>query len=84
MRAYIVSIAFLIVINTLLELLVQQSVKWFQRMKRQHFLKILNANVFFGLTFNFFPAKMNLLILQNLSSIQCGKKKKKLQALPIT
>ena len=74
MRAYIVSIAFRIVINTLLELLVQQSIKWFQRIKRLHFFKIFNANLFFGLLFNFFTTKMNLLILQNLSSIQYEKK----------
>ena len=35
--------------------------------------------MFFGLPFNFFSTKMNLLILQNLSSIQYEKKKKAYQ-----
>ena len=83
MRAYIVSIAFLIVINTLLELLVQQSIKCFQRIKRLHFLKNIQCKPVLRSPFQFLHYKNESFNFAEFI-INSIWKERKLPALPIT
>ena len=80
MRAYNVSIAFLIVINTLLEILLLQCKKedTFQIVNNDYFSLNWYCNRLILSPFNFFkPTKMKSPILYNLPSVQYEKKRKK-------